>query len=65
MEEKYHFDEDGQLVLSDSFLNEIQQETEKLLIANPKVKKVFTIAVEGKAYDTKPLYIAYFKQPDL
>ena len=57
MEEKYHFDEDGQLVLSDSFLNEIQQETEKLLKANPKVKKVFPIAVEGKEYDTKPLYI--------
>ena len=31
---------------------------------NPKIKKVFPIAIAGKEYDAKPIYIGYFEQPD-
>lgn len=42
---------------------EVDKMVNELHEADPKLKKVFPIVVEGEEYDEKPYYIAYFKQP--
>lgn len=59
----------SQLVFSDvTVSDEVSQhiaEKIKELKAQHNVKKVFVIVVEGDEDDEKPLYIAYFRRPNL
>lgn len=50
--------------LKEEVLKEIEQKVESLKKENPKLKVVFPIVVHGEEYDSKELYVGYFKQPD-
>ena len=41
----------------------IEAKVEELKKADPKARVIFPIVVEGAEYDTKEMYIGYFKQP--
>ena len=64
MNDKFIFDEEGKMVLTDNFIKEIESTVAKLKASNPQIRKVFPIVIAGQEYDSKPLYVGYFKQPD-
>ena len=60
----FYFDDEDQLILTEETLKAVSDKVATLQAENPKIKKVFPIAIAGKEYDAKPIYIGYFKQPD-
>ncbi len=63
MEENEILDEQ-QFPITAALQKEIDAKVAELKASNPKLKVVFPIVVEGEEYDDKPLYVAYFRQPD-
>lgn len=49
--------------ISEEKLAEIKKTAEEVKKSNPKVKRVFPIAVMGSDDDEKEIYVGYFKQP--
>lgn len=55
---------DNELILTESVQSEIDAKVAELRAANPKLKRVFPIVVEGDVeVGEKEIYVAYFKQP--
>lgn len=49
--------------LTEKQLKEIKAKVEELKASDAKLKIVFPIVVEGNEYDSKEMYIGYFRQP--
>ncbi len=53
-----------EMLLSEEIQAEVDKKVKEIKDADPKLKKVFPILVEGNEDDgEKPYYIGYFKQP--
>lgn len=52
-----------ELMLSDELVQTIHSKVSELLAANPKLKRLYPIYVEGDECDGKEYYVGYFKQP--
>ena len=52
-----------ELLLSDELIQTINSKVSELHAANPKLKRLYPIYVEGDECDGKEHYIGYFKQP--
>ncbi len=53
-----------EMLLSEQIQAEVDKKVKEIKDADPKLKKVFPILVEGNEDDgEKPYYIGYFKQP--
>ncbi len=53
-----------EMLLSEEIQAEVDKKVKEIKDADPKLKKVFSILVEGNEDDgEKPYYIGYFKQP--
>lgn len=53
-----------EMMLSEQIQAEVEKKVKELKAADPKLKKVFPILVEGdEDADEKPYYVGYFKQP--
>lgn len=49
--------------LDPKVMSEIKKKVEELKAANPKVRVIFPLIVEGSEFDEKGLYVGYFQQP--
>lgn len=49
--------------LTEKQLKEIKAKVDELKTSDAKLKVVFPIVVEGNEYDSKEMYIGYFRQP--
>lgn len=56
------FKESEQFV-NDETLATIKKKVEELKKDNPKIKKIYPIAVMGSEEDDKDMYVGYFRQP--
>lgn len=45
-------------------INQIQARAKEIMVQQG-LKRVFPVVVRGEEYDSKPIYIAYFKRPDI
>lgn len=57
-------EQENAMELPAQITNQVREHVEKLRAANPKIRKIFPICVEGDEFDDKDLYIGYFRQPD-
>lgn len=59
-------DEKGvtKLVLADDVRKQIEDKARQIM-QQQNLKKVFPVVVMGEEGDSKPLYVAYFKRPDM
>lgn len=53
-----------EVVLSKELEEKINAKVAALKEENPKLKVIFPIVVKGEEYDTKEMFIGYFRQPD-
>lgn len=53
----------NELELDPKVTAEIQKRVAELKAANPKIKVIFPLVVEGTEFDDKEFYIGYFQQP--
>jgi len=54
------------LLITDEIRESVKAKVAEIKAANPKIKRVYPIVVEGdETVGEKPLYIGYFKNPDL
>ena len=49
--------------LAPEILEKIEKKVQELKSKDAKLRVVYPIVVEGGAYDDKPLYVGYFRQP--
>lgn len=54
-----------EMSIPQNLMAEIDKTVADLKASDPKLRVVFPIIVQGEAYDNKPFYVAYFKQPTL
>lgn len=55
---------DNDNIITDAIKAEIEKKVKELKAADPKLKKVYPIVVEGDEGDDKEYYIGYFKRPN-
>lgn len=55
--------EEEVLNYSQEFIEEIKAKVAELRKADPKLKQIFPIVIEGSEYDAKERYVGYFRQP--
>ena len=51
------------LIIDDKLRKEIEKKVADLKVADPKLKVIYPIVIEGTEYDEKEHYVAYFRQP--
>lgn len=55
--------ENIEMTIDSKVMESIEKKAAELKAANPKLKVVFPIIVEGSEFDEKPMYVGYFRQP--
>ena len=51
------------MTIDSKVMESIEKKAAELNAADPKLKVVFPIIVEGSEFDEKPMYVGYFRQP--
>lgn len=65
MEEEKLLNDAAVEIIPGTLKAQVEKTVAEIKAANPKIKVVYPIVVEGEDYDGKEYYIGYFKQPDL
>lgn len=55
--------ENIEMTIDSKVMESIEKKAAELKAADPKLKVVFPIIVEGSEFDEKPMYVGYFRQP--
>lgn len=55
--------ENIEMNIDSKVMESIEKKAAELKAADPKLKVVFPIIVEGSEFDEKPMYVGYFRQP--
>jgi hypothetical protein len=50
-------------MVSTELQKQVDEKIKELKAADPKLKKVYAVVVDGDEYDEKEVYIGYFKRP--
>lgn len=62
--EYFKKDKNGKWAISEELRKSIEEKAREIMQKN-NLRKVFPVVVKGEEGDAKPVYVAYFKRPDM